>query len=180
MQAIGHLINPNAGFLDLLGRNREERVEKMATMLRNSSEADIEEMGVVFGLALAKAADGSGARPAPRRLDPVSMWVDGVRRISAFDPGDVWRGLENLSRPSAGGMLGSLGRTRSEQVEKLTAMVADMSPSDMEEMGTIYALAVVRAAEDGSRAEPRLRAERPRRPRGQRSAEWRRERRLAN
>ena len=181
-QAVGHLTNRNGGFLDLLGRNREERVEKMATMLRNSSEADIEEMGVVFGLAMAKAVEGSGTRPAPRRLDPVSMWADGVRGMGTFDPRDVWRGLENFSRPRAGGMLASLGRTRAEQVEKLTRMVADMSPADMEEMGTVYVLAGVRAAEDGSqdRAEPRRRSERPHRPRGQRSAEWRRQRRLAN
>jgi hypothetical protein len=181
-QAVGHLTNRNGGFLDLLGRNRDERVEKMATMLRNSSEADIEEMGVVFGLAMAKAGERSGTRPAPRRFDPVSMWADGVRRMSTFDPRDVWRGLENFSRPSAGGMLASLGRTRAEQVERLTGMVADMSPADMSEMGTVYVLASRRATEEGPQEQAglRRRTERPRRARGQRSAEWRRERRLAN
>lgn len=182
--AVGHITNRNAGFLELLGRTSDERVERLATMLRNSSEAELEEMGVVFGLAMAKAADGPGetTRPAPRRTDPVSMWADGVRRMSSFDVRNVWRGLENFSRPTAGGMLASLGRTRPQQVEKLAGMVADISPADMEEMGTVYALAIARAAEAGTqdRAEPLRRAERARRPRGQRSAEWRRERRLAN
>ena len=50
--------NPSArGMLESLGRTRDEQVATMADMLRNSSEADIEEMGQVFALAMAKLAE---------------------------------------------------------------------------------------------------------------------------
>ncbi len=65
--------NPSArGMLESLGRTRDEQVATMADMLRNSSEADIEEMGQVFALAMSKLAEercnseGSG-RPRGRR-----------------------------------------------------------------------------------------------------------------
>lgn len=182
-QAMAHLSDPDSvSFLDMMGRTREERVERMAAMLRNSAEADIEEMGVVFSLAMARAgaqpADPAGRR---RRPDPVGRWTDGVRRIATFDPGDMWRGFENFARPSAGGMLSGLGRTRREQVEKMAGLLSDMSPSDMDEMATVYALALARASEGPAPESPEHRrtAERPRRRRGQTSAEWRQERRRA-
>ncbi|HET9771334.1 MAG TPA: hypothetical protein VFS16_10630, partial [Acidimicrobiia bacterium] len=96
-QAMANLANPDANFLDMLGRTREERVEKMATMLRNSDDADIAEMGVVFGLAMAKVGE-DGPPPTDRRRgrDPLAMWADGVRRMARFDPREVWQGLEYL------------------------------------------------------------------------------------
>jgi hypothetical protein len=65
--------NPSArGLLESLGRTRDEQVATMAEMLRNSSEADIEEMGQVFALAMARLAEerseSAGAdRPRRRR-----------------------------------------------------------------------------------------------------------------
>ena len=59
-----------AGLVDSLGRTRQERVEKMAELLRNSSEADIEEMGQIFGLAMARLAEERAFGGAP---------ADGVR-----------------------------------------------------------------------------------------------------
>lgn len=174
-QGLASLTNPDAGFLDMLGRTRQERVEKMAALLRNSAEADIEEMGVVFGLAMAKVSDQPARPTKRRRRDPVTGLVDGLRRIRRMDLGDVQRGLENFSRPSAGGLLDSLGRTRRERVEKMAAMLANSSEADLEEMGMIYALAFAQAA---AAEGPGRRAERPRRRRGQTAAEWRRERRL--
>ena len=63
--------NPSArGMLESLGRTRDEQVATMADMLRNSSEADIEEMGQVFALAMAKLTEersNSEASDRPRR-----------------------------------------------------------------------------------------------------------------
>ena len=63
--------NPSArGMLESLGRTRDEQVATMADMLRNSSEADVEEMGQVFALAMAKLAEernNSGGSDHPRR-----------------------------------------------------------------------------------------------------------------
>ncbi len=55
-----------AGMLESLGRTRQEQVDKMAAMLRNSSEDDIAEMGTVFGLAMAKLAEEQAARTGGR------------------------------------------------------------------------------------------------------------------
>ena len=50
--------NPSArGMLESMGRTRDEQVETLADMLRNSSEEDITEMGEVFGLAMTKLAE---------------------------------------------------------------------------------------------------------------------------
>ncbi len=70
-QALSQFTNPDTGFLDMLGRTREERVEKMAGLLRHASEADMEEMTTTFALAMAKAAedkarDGERQPPASR------------------------------------------------------------------------------------------------------------------
>ena len=175
-QGLAGLTNPDAGFLDMLGRTREERVEKMAALLRNSAEADIEELGLVFGLAMAKVGDQPDRPPGGRRRDPVAGLVVGMRRISRMSLADIQRGLENMSRPSAGGLLDSLGRTRRQRVAKMAAMLANSSEADLEEMGAIYALAFARAAAEESPDTGRD-ASRPRRRRGQTSAEWRRERR---
>lgn len=62
------------GMLESMGRTRAEQVEKLAAMLRNSPEADIEEMGQVFGLAMAKLAEeraaGATERSNPERSNP--------------------------------------------------------------------------------------------------------------
>jgi hypothetical protein len=70
-----------AGMLESLGRTRRERVEKMAAMLRNSSEDDIREMGTVFGLAMAELAEERatpaappGERPPCRRDVTAAEW----------------------------------------------------------------------------------------------------------
>jgi hypothetical protein len=60
--------NPSArGMLESLGRTRDEQVATMADMLRNSSEADIEEMGQVFALAMAKLAEERSNSEASER-----------------------------------------------------------------------------------------------------------------
>jgi hypothetical protein len=77
-----NLANPSArGMLESMGRTREEQVATMVEMLRNSSEADIEEMGQVFGLAMAKlaeerrpTADAHADRPRHRRDQSAAEW----------------------------------------------------------------------------------------------------------
>ncbi|MGH8991060.1 MAG: hypothetical protein ACRDYV_06335 [Acidimicrobiia bacterium] len=74
-QALAQLSNPNAGFLDMLGQTRDERVEKMAGLLANATEADMEEMGIIFSLAMAKVAEEKASRdevesPGPFRPRP--------------------------------------------------------------------------------------------------------------
>jgi hypothetical protein len=47
--------NPSArGLLESLGRTREEQVDALAGMLRNSSDEDIAELGQIFGEAMAR------------------------------------------------------------------------------------------------------------------------------
>jgi hypothetical protein len=153
-QALANLANRDANFLDMLGRTREERVEKISAMLRNSDDADIAEMGIVFGLAMAKVGEPAGPAPNPPRRDPLALWIDGVRRMVRFDPRDVLQGLEYLVRPSAAGMLEALGRTRRERAEKLAGMLRTVSPPEMEEMATTYALAMAQAGESRHRRRP--------------------------
>ena len=186
-RGLAQFANPGGGFLDMLGPTREERVEKLAAMLRNSSEADMEEMGTTFALAMAKvneekAAGGNGHRGAERpRTDPLSRLTDGMRRVAELDIADVTRGLASLTNPGSVTMLDMLGKAREERVEKLAGMLRNGTEADMEEMGTIYALAMARVASEdavgGGTDQPRCRAERARRRRGQTSAEWRAERR---
>jgi hypothetical protein len=71
-RGLENFANPSAkGMLESMGRTRDEQVETMASMLRNSSEAEIEEMGVVFGMAMAKLAEerANGAAPDPARAE---------------------------------------------------------------------------------------------------------------
>jgi hypothetical protein len=120
---------------------------------------------------------GRDRRPA----DPFSILTHGMRQIGSLDLDKIKQGMAYLTNPDAS-FLDMLGRTREERVEKIATLLANMSPAEMEEMGTIYALAIARAAEAGSqdRAEVGRRTDRPRQRRGQSSAEWRRERRLAS
>jgi hypothetical protein len=70
-RGVENFANPSArGMLESMGRTRDEQVATMVTMLRNSSEEDIAEMGEVFGLAMARLAEERTAgrhRPARRR-----------------------------------------------------------------------------------------------------------------
>jgi len=107
------------------------------------------------------------------------MLTEGMRQISRLELADIRRGLENFTSPSAAGLLDSLGRTRGERVEKMAALLRNSSEADVEEMGTVFGLAMAKLAEEqatGSQA-PARREEQPRRRRGETSAEWRRERR---
>lgn len=119
------------------------------------------------------------ARPSrERQPDPWSVLTEGMRQLSRLDVGDIWRGFENFTHPSAAGMLESLGRTRQERVDKMAAMLRNSSEDDIAEMGTVFGLAMAKLAEE--QAGPATPAEeRPRRRRELTAAEWRRERRLS-
>jgi hypothetical protein len=59
--------NPSArGMLESMGRTRDQQVKTMVAMLRNSSEADVEEMGQVFALAMAQLAEERAGAPVGR------------------------------------------------------------------------------------------------------------------
>lgn len=104
--------------------------------------------------------------------DPMTLFK-GMRKMSTLRIDDITRGLENFASPSARGMLESLGRTRDEQVATMVDMLRNSSEADIEEMGQVFGLAMVKLAEERSNAE---RSERPRRRRHQTAAERRRER----
>ena len=81
--------NPSArGMLDSLGRTRDEQVETLAAMFRNSSEDEINEMGMIFGEAMAKLAEerAVGAQPTvrpPRRSRQTSAQRRQQRRLAS-------------------------------------------------------------------------------------------------
>jgi hypothetical protein len=83
-----------------------------------------------------------------RRPDPWSMLTEGMRQLSRLDLADIRAGLENFTNPSAAGLLQSLGRTRPEQVEKMAAMLRNSSEAEIEEMGTVFGLAMAKLAEE--------------------------------
>lgn len=57
-RGLENFANPSVrGMLDSLGRTRRQQVDGLAAMLRNSSDADIAEMGEIFALAMAKLAE---------------------------------------------------------------------------------------------------------------------------
>ena len=57
-RGLENFANPSArGMLESMGRTREEQVETLAAMLRNSSDEDIAEMGQIFGEAMARLAE---------------------------------------------------------------------------------------------------------------------------
>ena len=126
--------------------------------------------------------EGNGYRP-----DPISVLTAGMRRIAGLDLRDVTQALSQFTNPNAG-FLDMLGSTREERVEKMAGLLHNASEADMEEMGTIFALAMAKVAEDKAHgdgedetfAPTRARAGRPRRRRGLSSAEWRQERRRAS
>jgi hypothetical protein len=79
-RGLANFANPSAkGMLESMGRTRDDQVATMVEMLRNSSEADIAEMGEVFGRAMAQLAEerscaaaatgaGSAGRSARREM----------------------------------------------------------------------------------------------------------------
>jgi|GEM_PF-6958765 len=118
----------------------------------------------------------SARQSLPRQPDPWSVLTEGIRQLSRLDAGDLWRGFENFTYPSAAGMLESLGRTRQERVDKMAAMLRNSSDDDIAEMGTVFGLAMAKLAEE--QAGPATPADdRRRRRRDLTAAEWRRERR---
>ena len=72
-RGLENFANPSArGMLESMGRTREEQVETLAAMLRNSSEEDMAEMAGVFGEAMARLAEeraAGGSPPAVGRTD---------------------------------------------------------------------------------------------------------------
>ena len=65
-RGLENFANPSArGMLESMGSTREEQVETLAAMLRNSSDEDIAEMGQIFGEAMAKLADERAADGSP-------------------------------------------------------------------------------------------------------------------
>ena len=83
-RGLENFANPSArGMLDSMGRTREEQVETLAAMLRNSTEEEIAEMGEVFGLAMAKLADertAADTRPDGGGRKTVARSTDRPRR----------------------------------------------------------------------------------------------------
>jgi hypothetical protein len=113
----------------------------------------------------------------------MSILTQGMRRMAGLRLDDITRGLENFANPSARGMLDSLGRTRDEQVETMAAMLRNSPEADIEEMGTIFGLAMAKLAEeqtDGPRHSGASPASPKRHRRRQTAAERRRERRLVS
>ena len=72
-RGLENFANPSArGMLEAMGRTREEQIEALSAMLRNSSEEDMAEMAQVFGEAMARLAEeraAVGAPPAVGRPD---------------------------------------------------------------------------------------------------------------
>ena len=66
-RGLENFANPSArGMLDSMGRTREEQVETLSSMLRNSSEEDMAEMAQIFGEAMAKLAEERAAGASPQ------------------------------------------------------------------------------------------------------------------
>ena len=72
-RGLENFANPSArGMLESMGRTREEQIEALAAMLRNSSEEDLAEMAGVFGEAMARLAEeraAGGSAPAVGRTE---------------------------------------------------------------------------------------------------------------
>ena len=105
--------------------------------------------------------------------DPWSILTGSLRQMARLDLDDVRRGLENFARPSAAGLMDSLGRTRQERVDRMAEMLRNSSEADMEEMAAIFALAMAKLAEERCSSAC---SDGPRRRRHQTAAERRRER----
>jgi predicted O-methyltransferase YrrM len=111
--------------------------------------------------------------------EPFSLLTQSMRKMASLRIDDVTRGLENFANPSARGMLESMGRTRDEQVETMASMLRNSSEAEIEEMGTVFGMAMAKLAEERSNGEGHA-EHHPRLRRRQTAAERRRERRLAS
>ena len=100
--------------------------------------------------------------------------------MARLDLDDVRRGLENFARPSAAGLMDSLGRTREQRVDRMAEMLRNSSEADMEEMSTIFALAMAKLADERASAGSGAPSGPSRHRRDLSAAEWRRERRRAS
>jgi len=113
--------------------------------------------------------------------DPWAILTGSLRQMSRLELDDIRRGLENFARPSAAGLMDSLGRTRRERVDRMAEMLRHSTEADVEEMATIFALAMAKLAEEragvGAGAAPPAG---PARRRDVSAAEWRRERRRSS
>ena|SRR2546423_10829202 len=113
-----------------------------------------------------------------RRPDSLSLLTQTMRRMADLRFDDITRGLQNFAKPSARGMLESMGRTRDEQIETLVTMLRNSSEEEIAEMGQIFGEAMAKLAEERTNAERPT--ERPTPRRGQTAAERRRQRHLAS
>ena len=92
-RGFANFANPSArGMLESMGRTRDDQVATMVELLRNSSEADIDEMGQVFGLAMARLAE---ERSNPQRPSAPAQGPRSHRRreLSAAE----WRHQRHLA-----------------------------------------------------------------------------------
>jgi len=70
-RGLENFANPTAkGLLESLGRTRQQQVDALASMLRNSSEEDVAEMGMIFGEAMAKLAEERSTGASTGHADP--------------------------------------------------------------------------------------------------------------
>ena len=79
-QAMQQFTNPDANFLDMLGRDREERVEKMAELLKNCSEEDMLEMGAIFSEAMARNETEKARQAERQERRTMTRFSEGSRR----------------------------------------------------------------------------------------------------
>jgi hypothetical protein len=112
--------------------------------------------------------------------DPFSLLTQSMRKMASLRIDDITRGLENFANPSAKGMLESMGRTRDEQVEMMATMLRNSTEAEIEEMGTVFAMAMAKLAEERANVVPPAGVPGHRRRHRPSAAERRRERRLAS
>lgn len=69
-RGLENLANPSArSMLEAMGHTREEQIETLVAMLRNSSEEDMAEMAQIFGEAMARLAEERAAGDPPSGVD---------------------------------------------------------------------------------------------------------------
>ena len=112
--------------------------------------------------------------------DPFTLLTQSMRKMAGLRIDDITRGLENFANPSAKGMLESMGRTREEQVEMMATMLRNSSEAEIEEMGTVFAMAMAKLAEERADAATTVSAPGHQRRHRPSAAERRRERRLTS
>jgi len=84
-RGLENFANPSArGMLESMGRTREERVETLSGILRNSSEEDMAEMAQIFGEAMSRLAEERAAGSSPPAVQhgqpAVARTPEGPRR----------------------------------------------------------------------------------------------------